>query len=113
MRRGARQNYHQLAVYTLEGERWFGFSCVCELAGMQPEILRCRWSGTRSAIATWRCVARKGGCFTPATRLRELKRVHGREIWLFRAHDAKELEELSSVRLQAAPIISSPLTAPA
>jgi glyoxylase-like metal-dependent hydrolase (beta-lactamase superfamily II) len=47
------------------------------------------------------------------TRLRELKRVHGREIRLFCAHDAKELEELSSARLQAAPIIPSPLTAPA
>ena len=47
------------------------------------------------------------------TRLRELKRVHSREIRLFCAHDAKELEELSSARLQAAPIIPSPLTAPA
>ena len=47
------------------------------------------------------------------TRLRELKRVHGREVRLFCAHDAKELEELSSARLQAAPIIPSPLTAPA
>jgi glyoxylase-like metal-dependent hydrolase (beta-lactamase superfamily II) len=47
------------------------------------------------------------------TRLRELKRVHGREIRLLCAHDARELEELSSARLQAAPIIPSPLTAPA
>jgi hypothetical protein len=47
------------------------------------------------------------------TRLRELKRVHGRKIRLFCAHDARELEELSSARLQAAPIIPSPLTAPA
>ena len=43
-------------------------------------------------------------------RLRELKRVHGREIRLFCAHDAQELEELSSARLQAAPIIPSPLS---
>ena len=47
------------------------------------------------------------------TRLRELKRAHGREIRLFCAHDAKELEELSSVRFEAAPIIAPPLTAPA
>lgn len=45
------------------------------------------------------------------TRLRELKRAHGREIRLFCAHDAKELEELSSARLEAPPIIASPLTA--
>jgi glyoxylase-like metal-dependent hydrolase (beta-lactamase superfamily II) len=45
-------------------------------------------------------------------RLRELKRAHGREIRLFCAHDAKELEELSSARLEPAPIIA-PLTAPA
>ena len=47
------------------------------------------------------------------TRLRELKRAHGREIRLFCAHDAKELEELSSARLETAPIIAPPLTAPA
>ncbi len=45
------------------------------------------------------------------TRLRELKRAHGREIRLFCAHDAKELEELSSARLEAPPIIAPPLTA--
>jgi hypothetical protein len=39
------------------------------------------------------------------TRLRELKRAHGREIRLFCAHDAKELEELSSARLEPAPIV--------
>jgi glyoxylase-like metal-dependent hydrolase (beta-lactamase superfamily II) len=44
-------------------------------------------------------------------RLRELKRAHGREIRLFSAHDAKELEELSSARLQPAPITAPPLTA--
>jgi glyoxylase-like metal-dependent hydrolase (beta-lactamase superfamily II) len=47
------------------------------------------------------------------TRLRELKRAHGREIRLFCAHDAAELEGLSSARLEAAPIIAPPLTAPA
>jgi hypothetical protein len=46
-------------------------------------------------------------------RLRELKRAHGREIRLFCAHDAAELEELSLARLEAAPIIAPPLTAPA
>ncbi len=46
-------------------------------------------------------------------RLRELKRAHGREIRLFCAHDAKELEELSSARLEPAPIIAPPLAAPA
>ena len=39
------------------------------------------------------------------TRLRELKRAHRREIRLFCAHDATELEELSSARLEPAPII--------
>jgi glyoxylase-like metal-dependent hydrolase (beta-lactamase superfamily II) len=47
------------------------------------------------------------------TRLRELKRAHGREIWLFCAHDSKELEALSSARLQPAPVIAPPLAAPA
>jgi glyoxylase-like metal-dependent hydrolase (beta-lactamase superfamily II) len=47
------------------------------------------------------------------TRLRELKRAHGREIRLFCAHDAKELEELSSARLEPAPVNAPPLTAPA
>ncbi|TMJ68938.1 MAG: MBL fold metallo-hydrolase [Alphaproteobacteria bacterium] len=45
------------------------------------------------------------------TRLRELKRAHGREIRLFCAHDAKELEDLSSTRFEPAPIIAPPLTA--
>jgi glyoxylase-like metal-dependent hydrolase (beta-lactamase superfamily II) len=45
------------------------------------------------------------------TRLRELKRAHGREIRLFCAHDATELEELSPARLEPAPIIAPPLTA--
>jgi hypothetical protein len=45
------------------------------------------------------------------TRLRELKRAHGREIRLFCAHDAKELEELSPARLQPVPITAPPLTA--
>ncbi len=44
------------------------------------------------------------------TRLRELKRVHGGEIRLFCAHDAKELEELSSARLEPASIIAPTLT---
>src|SRR5436305_934712 len=43
------------------------------------------------------------------TRLRELKRAHGREIRLFCAHDAKELEDLSSTRFEPAPIIAPPL----
>ncbi len=47
------------------------------------------------------------------TRLRELRRAHGREIRLFCAHDAKELEEFSAARLEPAPIIAPPLTAPA
>jgi hypothetical protein len=47
------------------------------------------------------------------TRLRELKRAHGREIRLFCAHDSKELEALSSARLQPAPVIAPPLAAPA
>ncbi|MBV8506773.1 MAG: MBL fold metallo-hydrolase [Alphaproteobacteria bacterium] len=47
------------------------------------------------------------------TRLRDLKRAHGREIRLFCAHDAKELEELSSARLEPAPVNAPPLTAPA
>jgi glyoxylase-like metal-dependent hydrolase (beta-lactamase superfamily II) len=47
------------------------------------------------------------------TRLRELKRAHGREIRLFCAHDAKELEEFSPARLEPAPIIAPPLTAQA
>ncbi len=42
-------------------------------------------------------------------RLRELKRAHGREIRLFCAHDAQELEELSSARFDPAPIIIPPL----
>ena len=46
-------------------------------------------------------------------RLRELKRAHCREIRLFCAHDAKELEELSPARLEPAPIIAPPLTAQA
>jgi glyoxylase-like metal-dependent hydrolase (beta-lactamase superfamily II) len=46
-------------------------------------------------------------------RLRELKRAHGREIRLFCAHDAKELEEFSPARLEPAPIIAPPLTAQA
>jgi hypothetical protein len=47
------------------------------------------------------------------TRLRELKRAHGREIRLFCAHDAKELEALSAARLEPAPVNAPPLTAPA
>ena len=43
------------------------------------------------------------------TRLRELKRAHGREIRLFCAHDTKELEELSSAPLEPAPVIVPPL----
>jgi glyoxylase-like metal-dependent hydrolase (beta-lactamase superfamily II) len=45
------------------------------------------------------------------TRLRELKRAHGREIRLFCAHDAKELEELSSASWEPASILAPPLTA--
>ena len=47
------------------------------------------------------------------TRLRELKRAHGREIRLFCAHDSKELEAFSSARLELAPVIAPPLAAPA
>jgi glyoxylase-like metal-dependent hydrolase (beta-lactamase superfamily II) len=47
------------------------------------------------------------------TRLRELKRAHGREIRLVCAHDSKELKELSSARLEPALVIVPPLTAPA
>ena len=42
-------------------------------------------------------------------RLRELKRTHGREIRLFCAHDAKELEEVSPARSEPTPIIAPPL----
>lgn len=43
-------------------------------------------------------------------RLRELKRAHGREIRLFCAHDAKELEELSAAPLDAGAIAAPPVT---
>ncbi len=44
------------------------------------------------------------------TRLRELKRAHGREIQLFCAHDPKELKELSVPPIDAAPIEAPPAT---
>jgi glyoxylase-like metal-dependent hydrolase (beta-lactamase superfamily II) len=138
-------------LYTPEGERWFGFSCVRELVGMPPEILMVPLAGHTlghcgvavrgeegwllhagdayffrgemtlggySCTPMWRAYQRLMAADNATrlinqARLRELKRVHGREIRLFCAHDAQELEELSSARLQAAPIIPSPLTAPA
>jgi glyoxylase-like metal-dependent hydrolase (beta-lactamase superfamily II) len=42
-------------------------------------------------------------------RLRDLKRAHGREIRLFCAHDAKELEEFAVAPPDAAPIAAAPL----
>lgn len=138
-------------VYTPEGERWFGFSCVRELVGMPPEILLVPLAGhtlghcgaavrgpegwllhvgdayffrDEMALGGYYCTpmlrayqrlmaADNETRLLNQTRLRELKRAHGREIRLFCAHDAKELEELSPAPLEPAPIIAPPLTAQA
>jgi glyoxylase-like metal-dependent hydrolase (beta-lactamase superfamily II) len=130
-------------LYTPEGERWFGFSCVRELVGMPPEILIVPLAGhtlghcgvavrgpegwllhagdayffrDEMALGEYYCTpmlrayqrlmaADNQSRLANQTRLRELKRAHSREIRLFCAHDAKELEELSPARLEPAPIV--------
>jgi glyoxylase-like metal-dependent hydrolase (beta-lactamase superfamily II) len=133
--------------YALEGERWFGFSCVRELFGVPADILLVPLAGHTVGhcgvavrgpegwllhagdayffrgemdLAAYHCppmlrllqrvmAADNDARLANLRRLRDLKRSHGAEIRLFCAHDAKELEGLSSAGIEPTPIGIPPL----
>ena len=53
--------------YRASGERWFGFECVRDLAGLPPEILMVPLAGHTVGHAGIAIEVRKVGCCTPAT----------------------------------------------
>lgn len=116
----------------LGGERWFGFECVRELAGLPPDILLVPLVGhtlghagvalhlsggwllhagdayffhqemdpykprCTPGLLAYQALMQKDGRLRKLNqeRLRELVRLHGRDVRVFCAHDAVEFERL-------------------
>ncbi len=131
--------------YSIDGERWFGFSCVRGLVGLSSDILIVPLAGHTPGhcgiavrtddgwllhagdayffrgemdLGEYHCTpmlrfyqrmmaADNSARLNNQARLRRLKQTHGRDIRLFCAHDAKELEMFSAAPDWTAPAPSA------